>query len=258
MRRSLLTIIIFFTFFGFVVNAEAQSRHGLFTEALKRSVTNGLVNYSNLCKDSSFPKYIEQIMRMNPDTLPTAEAKLAFWINAYNAYTLDTICDHYPIKSINNLNIGGLAFSTLVHKTVWDRKNVMINNEFITLNTIEHEIVPSISKDPRIHFALVNATKGSPPLRSEAYEGHSLDAQLDDQGRKFLSESAKNWFDRRQNIANLSPIFDWFKNDFGANQEERLRYLCRFLSPDAAEAIKKWPSAWKIRFIKFDWDLNER
>src|SRR6266852_5927302 len=194
--------------------AHAES-HNLFTAILADYVDNGWVNYKMLCRDKRLEQYIRQLAETNPDTIASDKARLAFWINAYNAYTLKIICDNYPVKSINDLHWGGLIIGTVLKKTVWDKDIVVVNHQKITLNTVEHGLIRPTFKEPRAHFALVCASKSCPPLRSEAYEAEKLDRQLDDQVRKFVNDPEKNWYDVSRNEAHISKIFSWFSGDFG-------------------------------------------
>jgi hypothetical protein len=235
----------------------AQEAHSLFTEILQDYVEDGKVNYKELCDDDRLDAYIAQLAATNPDTIADDKARLAFWINAYNAYTLKVICEHYPIKSINELHTGGLIIGMVLKKTIWDKPFVIINNRRITLNTIEHKIIRKRFRDARIHFALVCASQSCASLRSEAYEGAKLDEQLDDQGRKFFSQANKNYFDIDTMQAHLSKILDWYSEDFGKNDEEILLYISGFLSDDLAAAIRANPKKWKIKYTKYDWSLNE-
>ncbi len=234
----------------------AADSHGLLTDILADHVKDGMVNYRALCKDARLGQYIQQLARTNPDRISSEEDRLAFWINAYNAYTLKIICDNYPLKSIQNLNPRGLrkAFA----KTVWDKPLATVNNRPTTLNTIEHKIIRTRFKDPRIHFALVCAAKSCPPLRSEAYEGDKLDEQLDDQGRLFLTDSSKNRFDTGGRAAQISKIFSWFAKDFGGENAAVLKFIAEFLPEDAADKVKANPGAWTTRYTDYDWSLNEQ
>jgi hypothetical protein len=215
-----------------------------------------MVNYGTLCKDERLGQYIQQLARANPERIESDNERLAFWINAYNAYTLKVICDNYPLKSIQDLNPRGLrkAFA----KTVWDKPLVTVNNNPTTLNTIEHKIIRTRFKDPRIHFALVCAAKSCPPLRPEAYEGDELDAQLDDQGRTFLTDTFKNSYNTATKTAEISKIFSWFAEDFGGSDTDVLKFIARFLPEDTARMIRADPGTWTIRHKNYDWSLNEQ
>ncbi len=235
----------------------AKSNHHLFTAALNEHVVEGTVDYKSLCKNIHFAHYLDQLVNVNPDALKSEKEKLAFWINAYNAWTLKIICDNYPLKSINELHSGGLAMGMVLKSTVWDKKIVTINGKKTSLSDIEHKIMRPIFKDPRIHFAIVCAAKGCPPLRNEAYEAEKLDQQLDSQGRIFLAQKKKNSFNFETKIANISPIFGWFKEDFGRKPEAVLRWIARYLSEEEGTPLSQDAARWRIKYTFYDWSLNE-
>lgn len=239
------------------VQIQGQDAHGLFTEILRDYVHSGKVDYPELCKDDRLEAYIGQLAETNPDTIASKKAKLAFWLNAYNAFTLKVICDHYPVESINDLHFGGLYIGTLLKKTIWDEEFVVVNHQKISLNHIEHGVIRALFKDPRAHFALVCASVSCPPLRSEAYEKDKLDEQLDDQGRVFFGQTNKNRFEIDKKRAYLSKILDWFSDDFGENDQDVLLYIVQFLPDYLAAAIKAEPHNWKIKHTRYDWSLNE-
>jgi hypothetical protein len=253
--KSLFVILVFMILIGMTSNQ--QEDHTLFTEILQDYVHDGKVNYRELCQDNRLETYIAQLAATNPDTISDEKASLAFWINAYNAYTIKVICDNYPINSINELHTGGMYIGTILNKTIWDKDFVIINNQKTTLNHIEHEIIRPLFQDPRAHFALVCASKSCPPLRSESYEGYKLEEQLDDQGRIFFKDSSNNFFEIDKKEAHLSKILDWYSKDFGKKNKEILLYITRFLPDDLAATIKANPEGWDINHTKYDWSLNE-
>ncbi len=128
-----LIIIFFIYFFGYsshnlIVNPAGEgiypneeNVHNLFTEILKEYVSDGKVNYRDLSNDNRLEEYISKLAATDPEKIQNDKAKLAFWINAYNAFTLKVIGNNYPIKSINELHFGGLYIGTLLKKTVWDK-----------------------------------------------------------------------------------------------------------------------------------------
>jgi len=253
------------------INTNGEYAHELFTKVLQEYVSDGKVNYSDLCEDNRLEQYISELAATNPEAIADQQAKLAFWINAYNAYTLKVICDNYPVESINDLHFGGLIIGSVFKKTIWDKKFVLINNKKISLNYIEHKIIRAMTQDPhahfsqvctemscpRAHFALVCASKSCPPLRSEAYEGHKLNQQLNDQARTFFSDMDKNYFDIDKKEVHISKILDWFAKDFGMNDEEVLLFVAHFLPGELAAAIQSNPKNWRIKHTKYDWSLNE-
>jgi len=259
MRTSLLTVVLLGVFAVVGVNrmsAQITPRHHLFTELLSTYVHDGIVNYNEMRSDKGLAEYVARLATFNPETLPNEKEKLAFWINAYNAYTLRVICDNYPIESINDLHSGGLIIGSIFKTTVWDKGLVTVGGKTISLNTIEHEIIHPVFKDARAHFALVCASKSCPPLRSEAYEAEILDWQLDDQGRAFLSDPFRNEFDPMKKRAELSKIFSWYESDFGSSEEAVLRYVARFLPDSISRQILTNPGEWKINYKSYDWSLN--
>ncbi|UCC95861.1 MAG: DUF547 domain-containing protein [Candidatus Omnitrophota bacterium] len=235
----------------------AQDQHQLFTGILKDHVKDGVVDYRSLCEDARFTKYMDQLINTNTDNLGSDKEKLAFWINVYNAWTLKIICDNYPVKSINDLHSGGLAIGMILKTTVWDKKLVTINNKKTSLSDIEHKILRPVFKDPRIHFAIVCAAKGCPPLRNEAYEADRLDRQLDEQGRLFLAQENKNSFMFDKRIAYISPVFGWFKEDFGKKPKAVLRFIARYLPKEKGNLLSQDTERWKIKYTNYDWSLNE-
>lgn len=250
-----ITIVLLFTH---ALTLSAQERHQAFSAVLGKHVISGLVNYKDLCQDPRLQEYLDQLSRTSPGSLNDTDAK-AFWINAYNGFTLQLICRNYPLASINELHTGGLIVGSVIGKTAWDRQFITIDGKNYSLGQIEHKILRPVYKDPRIHFAIVCAARSCPPLRSEAYEGYKLDRQLDDQGMTFLvGRTDLNRFDLKERIANISSIFSWFLKDFGADRRQLLTYLADFLPAEISSDIRKDVSAWRIRFNAYDWSLNEQ
>lgn len=236
----------------------AGEEYEMFTELLGKYVADGQVDYKGMAGSKTLDSAIEQFAGMDPQKLSSREEKLAFWINVYNAYTLKVICDNYPLKSISELHRGGLVWGSLFKTTVWHKKFVKINNETTSLDFIEHKILRAGFNEPRIHFALVCAAKSCPPLRSEAYRAETINEQLNDQARKFLSQPDKNRFDLQKQTATISSIFSWFKKDFGSNSREVLIYLAQYLSQELKEDISANAQLWKIKYTPYDWNLNEQ
>lgn len=253
MNKTLLIILIS------AASLFSQDRHKLFTEILTERVNDsGLVDYENIKNDSRLDEYLEAIAKINPDTISNDNVRLAFWINAYNAYTLQVIAENYPLESINDLHTGGLIIGQVIGQTVWHDDAFSINGEKVSLNYIEHEVIRKKFDEPRIHFALVCAAMSCPPLRREAYEGYKLEMQLQNQAEIFLNNPLHNSFDIQEKTAYLSKIMDWYAGDFGDTDEERLLYYVRFIDGTAAESIKQNPSEWDIEFNDYDWSLNKQ
>ena len=190
------------------------------------------------------------------------QEKIAFWINAYNALTLRAIIDHHPIAPTP----GNEAFpknSIRQIPGVWDRRTAPVMGRALTLDRIENEILRARFKEPRIHVALVCAAVSCPPLRAEPYRGSTLDAQLDDQARRFLANPQRFQIDRAKNEVRASEIFDWFSGDFlpGATGPAAKRNsLAAFVSRYVGEADRKFlaGTSWTVRYVPYDWTLNEQ
>ena len=256
MKKITLVCIVFIFSLSHVSNVRCQELHPLYSSILRDYVSNGWVNYKSLKDDKRLQEYVQQLTNTNPDTITDQQDKLAFWINTYNAFTLKIVCDNYPIESINDLHWGGLVIATILGKTVWAKDLVTINGKDISLNEIEYDIISPTFKDPRVHFALVCASRGCPMLRNEAYEGEKIDSQLNEQARLFLNDPEKNSFDTTQHQATISKIFSWFSEDFGDDDDKVLDYIARYLPPDMADNIRKYVDDWDIDYQDYDWRLN--
>ena len=259
MKKIKIYIIVSFFFLCFSIYISAQDSVSvkIYDNLLKKYVHNGFVDYDNLSKDKELNTYIDALSKFNPNTLNSNEDKLAFWINAYNAYTLKVIVDNYPILSINDLHTGGRIIGHILKTTVWDKDFVVINNKNMSLNEIEHEIIRPKFKDPRVHFALVCGAFSCPPLRNEAFVGKKLNEQLDDQGKIFFSDQSKNSFDVKNKIANLTKILDWFGSDFGNNNTQILLRIKEYLPKQISDSLNANIINWVIDFKSYNWELNK-
>lgn len=225
--------------------------HSAYTKVLAAHVENGLVSYKTLREHRKpLDRYLARLEAVSRDEFDgwTKPQRMAFLINAYNAYTLQLIIDHYPLKSIKD--IGSWI------RGPWKQPVVHLWGESSTLNDIEHGILRKTYEDPRVHFALVCASRSCPVLRPEAYRPDNLDAQLDDAGREFLADRTRNTFNPTEHMANISAIFKWFRSDFGANESEILTFLSKFAPQDSAKSLTK--SAWTVSYLPYDWSLNDR
>lgn len=193
--------------------------------------------------------------------------QVAYLINAYNALVIRTVIDNFPIKR-------SLAPAALIKpaNSVWqisgffsEIKHQVAGRE-LTLDDIEHKLLRERFKEPRIHVALVCAARSCPPLRNEAYLAGRLEAQLDDQALRFLSDASKNRFDRGRGTVALSEIFKWFGDDFkglaggtsfkGADAERGvIAFAARYLPAEEVKWLKS--GKLKLNYIDYDWVLND-
>jgi hypothetical protein len=230
--------------------AEFDQSHQLLDQVLHQYVKDARVDYKALkASPEELNRYLAQLAAVGKSEFKQWNEKqqLAFLINAYNASTLKLITDHYPVKSIKD--IGSFLNGP------WDQPVVKLFGQTITLNTLEHGILRKDYSEPRIHFALVCAAKGCPPLRSEAYLGARLDEQLDDQAKSFLAASSKNRVDAQNHVVYLSPIFKWYGEDFVKKAGSVLNFLQNYFPERDARELRQ--GEFKIKYTDYDWSLNE-
>ena len=229
--------------------AEFGQTHALFTSVLTNYVKDARVDYAALkAHPQDLTRYLDQVAAVSKAEFKkwSEPEQIAFLANAYNAYTLRLIIDHYPLKSIKDI---GSFF-----QGPWDQPVVRLFGETITLNTLEHKILRVDYAEPRLHFALVCAAKGCPPLRNEAYVGVRLNEQLNDQGKQFLAETAKNRVEAAEHTVYLSPIFKWYAGDFEKKSGSVLAALKPYWPAKPVAGYEEF----EIRYTGYDWSLNEQ
>lgn len=226
--------------------------HAPWSAMLVAYVTDGMVDYDAFRRDPRFAAYLQRLERVDPAVLPRDE-RLAFWINVYNAFTIELINSRNERRSIRNIN-KVLGIPT---KSPWAEPIVTVRGRRLTLDDVEHEIIRKEFQDPRIHVALVCAAIGCPPLRSEAYVATRLDAQLDDQARRFLSQRDKNRVDVTGRIVHGSPIFTWYREDFGGTLAGVGTFWARYVDDPATQRLLR---SGDFRWVdtEYDWSLNLR
>ena len=222
--------------------------HSVFDQLLKKYVDeNGNVNYGGFeSEKKSFEGYLNQIEETPPnDEKWTKNQQLAYWLNAYNAFTIKLILDNYPIESIKDI---GSKIQVPFLNTPWDIKFIEIGEEKYDLNNIEHNILRKNFNEPRIHFAIVCASFSCPKLRQEAYKAEILEQQLTNQAKQFLRDTNKNQIAKEE--IKISKIFSWFERDF--TKEGSLIDFLNLYSPVVID------SKAKISHMDYDWSLNEQ
>jgi hypothetical protein len=227
-------------------NANEPVSHEQWTILLKKYVNSeGEVNYHGFIEDSlSLNAYLDLLADNAPNKNWTINEQKAYWINAYNAYTVQLIIRHYPISGIKDI---GSSIQIPLVNTPWNLKFIRIGKVRYDLNNIEHDILREEFNDPRIHFALVCASRSCPKLLNTAYEAANLDQQLDRQARAFLKDNSRNIISHYD--VRVSQIFDWFEDDF-----TRKGSLIDFLNKYSEVRIDENA---KISYLPYDWSLNE-
>jgi len=204
------------------------------------------VNYGKLQSDPIFPRLVSGLRLFHPSQLQTHEEKLAFWINVYNVFAVKIVTENYPLKSIKD--IGGFF------KSVWKHKAGVIGGREYALDEIEHKILRKMG-EPRVHVAIVCASLSCPDLATDVFRPERLNEQLDTQMRGFLANPGKGMrLEADGKRVFLSPIFDWFKEDF-RSRGGVLKFIHPYVEPNDRQVLKN--SSPRIFFMEYNWRLND-
>lgn len=203
---------------------------------LKKYVSaTGKVDYKGLkTRKTALDAYCKYLGEHVPDDSWTKQEQMAYWINAYNAFTLQLIVNNYPITSINKLDKG---------KT-WDVKRITLGGKKYSLNMIENDILRPTYKDPRIHFALNCAAKSCPPLLNRAFSPETLEATLEARAKAFVNNKQYNTLSN--NSAQVSKIFEWYAADFGD--------VKTFLNKYSVSQVGRTAT---VTYQEYNWELNQ-
>jgi hypothetical protein len=226
----------------------APMDHALFDSLLARHVVSGLVDYDAFARAPAFRAYLRQVAEARPDAWPEDD-RIAYWLNVYNAYTIQLIVSHGERTSIRNIN---RTLGVLRLKGPWSEPLVQAAGRRYTLDEVAHRILRRQFSEPRVHAAMTDAALGSPPLRSEAYTGSALEGQLVDQMRRFLGEKGKNRI--RAGAAWLSPVFTAYRRDFGNSTAEFGEFLAPYFAGKDRELLQG--GQFRVTPTRFDWALN--
>jgi len=207
---------------------------------------DGWVDYEGLQGDTArLNEYITSLGRAPFDRLGRDE-KLALLINAYNAFTLRLILDHYPVRSIKDIRASKR----------WDDKRWRIGEAVFSLNQIEHEQIRPKFAEPRVHFALVCAAIGCPKLRNEAYQADRVEQQLEDQTRYAHSHDRWFRFDKKKGVVYLTKLYDWYQGDFEQAADSVREFAARY-APALKQALRRGDRL-RTAWLDYDWTLNDK
>ena len=235
MSKQLLILTLSTFLFAGIQSSNAQTSHGVFNDLLKKYVSSdGAVNYKGFqSEEARLDKYLANLKANHPNKSWSRNERLAYWINAYNAFTIKLILDNMPVQSIMDIH-GGKAC---------DVKFIELGSSYYSLNQIENDIIRPVFQEPRIHFAVNCAAKSCPPLRNEAYTAAKLNEQLEEQTRKFIRNAQFNSLKAKE--IKISKIFEWYAVDFPTLISFINRYSTIKISPNA-----------KIAYFEYNWSLN--
>jgi len=215
---------------------DAAPGHGDWNALLTANVSSsGKVNYKGFkAAQGKLNAYLDKLKSNAPVASWSRNEKMAYWINAYNAFTVKKIVDNYPLGSIQELSGG----------KVWDDKWINIGDKTYSLNNIENDILRPIYKDARIHFAVNCAAKSCPSLHNRAFTAGNLESKLASLTKKFVNNTDFNTI--TANKVTVSKIFDWYGSDFGDLKGFLNKYSNTAINADAA-----------VDYTEYNWSLNE-
>lgn len=228
--------------------------HSAWDDLLNKYVDEaGMVDYRHWhgsdADREKLSRYLETLSSGDATLKSSRAGKLAFYINAYNALTIEAILNRYPTESIRD-HVNPVGFN------LWDHVKLRVGDEQLSLTAIEHERLRTMN-EPRIHFAIVCASISCPRLLNEAYLAETLEQQLSGNTRHFFAQSSNFQFDTERNIVKFNPILSWFKSDFGATQSARMKTISPYLPSEEARKLVLQPEL-KVEFLNYNWNLNEQ
>lgn len=232
-----------------------QIDHSQWDRLLKKYVDqNGFVNYQGLQRSTAdrqmLQQYLQSLSTVNPNQKASRQGQLAYWINAYNAVTVEGILQKYPTTSIRNHT------AKLVGYNIWHDLKLHVGGQAYSLDFMEHKILRKMN-EPRIHFAIVCASIGCPRLLNEAYTAQQLEQQLDTNTKDFFARSQNFRYDAASRRFYISAILDWFGSDFGATKSDQLRTISPWLPTRAAQQAAASNSV-SMKVLDYNWQLNNQ
>lgn len=218
---------------------EPKFDHSAWDRLLRKHVSdNGNVDYDGFKADrSQLNSYLKSLEANPPQSDWGKNETMAYWINAYNAFTVDLILRNYPLKSIMEINNG----------KAWDLQFISIGGKKYSLNNIEHDILRKRYQDARIHFAVNCASVSCPKLNNSAFVAEGLDGQLENMAKHFVNNSSKNSIS--SGSVTISKLFDWYKEDF-TRSGSVIDYLNKYSTTKINESAS-------VSFKEYNWNLNK-
>lgn len=188
--------------------------------------------------------YINTLTLMDVFALSMPQQK-AYWINLYNAVTVNLVLDHYPVETIRDIKFGFFSFGP------WNEKLITVKGKELSLNDIEHRILRPIWKDPRIHYAVNCASKGCPNLAAKAYSASNTESQLEKAASDYINHKRGVSIDGDTLV--LSSIYDWYQVDFGSSESQLIEHLKQYASDGLKSRLS---SQFDEVDYEYDWALN--
>lgn len=237
---------------GLTLSAASAPDSAAWDTVLKKYVLdNGAVRYAPLKQDSAaLERFVSQVGEVSPhshpELFPSRDAKLAYWINAYNALVISSFTKDYPEKRDRLQSAWGKI-------NFFFRLKFRVGGQMRTLDDIEKNTIRKEFGDSRIHFAIVCASASCPWLSRDAYTEANLNDLLDRETRRYMGQARNVNPDKARKELTVSEIFKWFREDFGKSEQDVIRFIAKYRvdGPDFAN------SGWKLKYYPYNWTLNE-
>jgi hypothetical protein len=205
------------------------------------------VAYGRVAADDrkALQAYIQSLAALDISTYNRAE-QFAYWVNLYNALTIDVVLEHYPVESIREIKSGFFSFGP------WGMELITVNGEALTLDDIEHRILRPIWQDARIHYAVNCASLGCPNLQPQAFTATNTESLLETAAREFINHPRGALVEDGRLV--VSSIYDWFDDDFGGNDRGVIEHLKTYADTDLRSALS---GVDRISEDRYDWQIND-
>ena len=239
-----MAIAIELVLFPSTAAAMDQVDNSIYARLLGQHVKKNRVDYDGFKQEEALlDRYLSILSATDVNSLSHND-RFAFYINAYNAFTIKLILTKYP--GINSIKEIGSFFSN-----PWSQKFIPLDGQTIALDTIEHEFLRPVFKDPRIHFAINCASKGCPPLLNKPYEGKTLEVQLNTITRAFINDPKRTFL--KDNTLFVSKLFKWFEEDF---KGAPLLFIRQYATAEFKKKLDGAGPQIKLSYLYYDWTLN--
>jgi hypothetical protein len=219
------------------------------TKNAKSTNNNRLFNYKKISDNdkNKLSDYLHYLQSIDPRQYGKNE-QFAYWVNLYNALTIDIVLKNYPVRSIKEVGDG--------YSGPWNTKYLLIADQKLSLNNIEHEILRAIWQDSRIHYVINCASISCPDLLPQVLQADALEEQLNRAAKEYINHTRAISFE--DNTIKLSSIFQWFSADFGQTQQDLLKHFMLYAQPDLKEKLIEFSNNTSANYqFDYNWKLNE-
>jgi len=246
----IVVLFVLLTMFLGQANAAGDMDYTIYDSMLKKYVSDGTIDYLKWKKNDLglFEQYINGLAKASLTNLNENEQK-AFWINAYNALTIYAVLKYIPANGLL-----AKVFSVQMVLGFFDKITYRAAGEILTLDDIEKEKLRKTFHDPRVHFALVCASRSCPKIQNAVFKEAELEERLDGSARNFIQDTTRNRLDQKNNVLDLSEIFKWYASDFIASSGTVIDFVKKYIGKEGSGYLSIHTV--KIQYLFYDWLVN--